>query len=186
MSAFQFTRDNFMPVEILQSTEVYKGRVFSVHRDRVRLPNGVITPLDILHHQGAVVIVPVDADGHLVMIRQYRHAARRDLLEFPAGGLEPGEDPAACALRELREEIGMGATSIEPLGGFFLAPGYSTEYLHVFRASGLYPAPLSGDEDELIETVTFSSPEALKMAASGEIEDAKTLASLLLIHQGTA
>jgi ADP-ribose pyrophosphatase len=169
-----------MNIELIESREIYQGRVFSLKQETLRLPNGVESPLDIIQHHGAVVIVPVDETGNLIMIRQYRHAARKTLLEFPAGGLEPGEDPETCARRELREEIGHAARTIRRLGGFFLAPGYSTEYLHIFLATELFPAPLEGDQDELIEVTRLPLLEILQRAAAGGVEDAKSLACLFL------
>jgi ADP-ribose pyrophosphatase len=165
---------------VLNSRLVYTGRVFRVRSDRVRFPEGGISNLDIVEHGGAVVIVPRLDRDRLVMVRQYRYAAGTELLEFPAGTLEPGEAPEVCAQRELQEEIGYSAGTLEKLGGFFLAPGYSTEYLHIFLADGLAESRLPGDEDEqlVVETRTVAEIEAA--ARSGEIEDAKTLAALYM------
>lgn len=156
---------------------IYAGRVFNLRSDLVEYPDGRTASLDILEHGGAVVIVPQMADGSLVMIRQYRHAAGRMLLEFPAGTLEHGEDPLVCAQRELREETGFAAQTIEKIGGFFLAPGYSTEYLHIYFATGLEASPLPKDTDEWldVETITIDSLKAL--IKEGGLEDAKSLAA---------
>ena len=129
---------------------VFEGRVFNLRQDRVLYPDGRRIQLDIVDHRDAVTILPLDSDGQIWFVRQYRHAAGRELLELPAGVAEPGEDVLVSAQRELREEIGMGAKNLQKIGGFFLAPGYSTEYMHVFLATELYPSSLPGDESELI------------------------------------
>jgi ADP-ribose pyrophosphatase len=169
-----------MSYKVLASRVIYSGRVFTVRSDRVALPNGLDSTLDIVEHSGAVVIIPQDTDGGLVMIRQYRHAAQTRLLEFPAGTLEAGEDPESCAQRELREETGLAAASLVKLGGFFLAPGYSTEYLHVYLATGLSPDPLPQDADEMLEVEKIPLADLLERAARGKMEDAKSLAALHL------
>jgi ADP-ribose pyrophosphatase len=122
----------------------------------------------------------VDADGNLLFVRQYRHAAGLDLLELPAGTLEVGEAPEACARREVREETGMAAGALEHLGQFYLAPGYSTENMHVYLATDLRPDPLQPDADEFLSVEKLSLEKALEMAHSGLLPDAKTLAALLL------
>ncbi len=169
-----------MRFEVERSALVFQGRVFDVRRDWVRLPNGQETALDIIQHNGAVTIVPLDVNGHLWFVRQYRHAASTHLLEFPAGTLEPDEAPETCAARELREEIGLAARRWRPLGTFFLAPGYSTEFMYLFLAEDLYPAPLAQDEDEVLEPLHLPVAEVYRRAWAGEIQDSKTLAALLL------
>jgi ADP-ribose pyrophosphatase len=122
----------------------------------------------------------VDEEGMIWFIRQYRHAAGRELLELPAGMVEADEPLQEAAEREIREEIGMRAGEIIPLGGFFLAPGYSTEYLHIFLARQLEPAPLQPDDDEWITVERIPIAEAYRLAESGDLEDAKSLAALTL------
>ncbi|NPA93692.1 MAG: NUDIX hydrolase [Chloroflexi bacterium] len=163
-----------------RSEKVFQGRVFDVRRDWVRLPNGRTTALDIITHHGAVTLVPLDEQGRLWFVQQYRHAAGTTLLEFPAGTLEPNEAPEACAAREIREEIGMAAENLQLLGTFYLAPGYSTEYMHVYLATGLSPAPLPPDADEILEPVALPIDEVLNLAHAGQLQDAKTLAALML------
>ncbi len=164
----------------LQSETKYRGKAFSVRKDRVRLPQGRITDLDIVEHVGAVTIFPIDADGNVWFVRQYRHAAEQELLELPAGTLEEDEAPEACAQRELQEEIGMKADNLQLIGEFFLAPGYSTELMSVFFASELSPSELLGDEDEFLSVEKVPITDLLEMAWENNIQDAKTLAGLML------
>jgi ADP-ribose pyrophosphatase len=172
-----------MPFELLDSETAYRGRAFSIRRDRVRLPDGRQTNLDIVEHIGSVVILPVDEAGNLLFVRQYRHAAGLDLLELPAGTLNGDEAPEMCARREVREETGMAAGNLESLGGFYLAPGYSTEYMHVFLATDLYPAPLEADDDEFLSVEKVPLTEVSKMPAQGLLPDAKSLAALFLARE---
>jgi len=162
------------------STTIYHGRVFDVRQDQVRLPNGRVAHIDIISHPGAVVLVPVDAQGNLWFVRQYRHAAGKQMLELPAGTMEPDEDLENCARRELREEIGMAAGKLQKIGEFYAAPGYTTEFLHIFLASDLHPDPLPGDEDEFIQVERLSVEQAYVLAERGSLPDSKTLAALLL------
>jgi len=166
--------------ELLKSEIVYPGRAFTIRRDSLRLPDGHETRLDIVEHHGSVTIIPMDDDGNLVFVRQYRHAAGLDLLELPAGTLDEGEAPETCARREVREETGMAADTIKHLGGFYLAPGYSTEYMNIYLATDLRPSPLEADADEFLSVERIPLAEALAMAERGEIPDAKTLAALCL------
>jgi ADP-ribose pyrophosphatase len=165
------------------ATTPFTGRAFSVRVEDVEYAPGRRHSIETVVHSNAVTIVPVDADGRVVLVRQYRHSAREVLLELPAGGLNEGEDPATAAGRELQEEIGMRAGRIEPLGGFWLAPGYSTEYMHVFLARDLKPDPLEQDEDEQIEVVPVPAADVQALIARGELRDAKSLAALLLWTQ---
>ena len=169
-----------MAFEIIRSDKIYQGRVFGVRCDQVSLPNGKSVELDIVEHPGAVVLVPVDDQSNLWFVRQFRHAGRVELLELPAGSLEPGEPPEACALREVREEIGMAAGHIEKIGEFYMAPGYSTEFLHVYLATDLRPSPLAADDDEFLSVETIPIRQVFEMVEAGQIHDCKTLASLYL------
>ncbi len=169
-----------MEFQTISSTNIYHGRVFDVRQDQVRLPNGLIATLDIVAHPGAVVLVPIDAEGNLWFVRQYRHAAGKVMLELPAGTSEAGEEIESCAHRELREEIGMAAGKLQKLGEFYMAPGYSTEYLYIFLATDLHPSPLPTDDDEFINVERMPAHQAITLAEGGQIPDAKTLAALLL------
>lgn len=169
-----------MAYEILHSETVYRGRAFNVRREEIRLPDGKPARLDIVEHVGAVTLVPVDEQDRVWFVRQYRHAAREVLLELPAGTIEPGEAPLECARREIREETGLAAGKIEPIGEYFLAPGYSSEFMHVFLATDLHPDPLQGDADEFLSVEAIPLDEVMRMAEGGKLRDAKTLASLML------
>lgn len=169
-----------MPFELIASETLFKGRAFTIRRDRLKTPDGGETKLDIVEHGGSVVILPVDAGGNLLFVRQYRHAAGMDLLELPAGTRDGDEPHAECAAREVREETGMAAHVLTRIGDFYLAPGYSTEFMAVFLATDLYEAPLQADSDEFLEVVRVPVGEALKMASSGAVPDAKSLAALFL------
>ncbi len=169
-----------MKFELLKSEKTYQGRAFSVRRDHLLTPSGTTVKYDIIEHIGSVSLVPVDENGQMYFVRQYRHAAQLDLLELPAGTLEPGEPPLEAAAREVREEIGMAASSLVEIGSFYLAPGYSTELMHVFLATGLSHDPLEPDADEYLSVEKMPVAAALQLAESGQIQDAKSLAALLL------
>jgi len=169
-----------MPIEVIASETIYHGRAFNVRRDKVRFQNQSIAHLDIVEHTGAVTILPLDADGRIIFVRQYRHAAGKELLELPAGTLEQDERPENCALREIREETGFAAGKIIKVGEFFLAPGYSTEYMTVFLATDLTPSPLPGDADEFITIEYVSIEQAYDLVVYGGLQDGKSIAALLL------
>ncbi len=169
-----------MKFKLLNSETIFKGRVFTIRQDNLRTPDGRTTKFDIVEHHGSVVILPVDNDGNLLLVRQYRHAAVDNLLELPAGTLDPEEDPADCAAHEVREETGMGAGKLKELGKFYLAPGYSTELMTVFLATELRVDPLDPDADEFLKVEKIPLTEALSMAETGQMPDAKTLAALLM------
>jgi len=172
-----------MEFTTLHSKTVYRGRVFTLRTDDVRLPDGNMAHFDILQHNGGVAIVPLDAEGRVWFVRQFRPAAGKTLLEIPAGTLEPGETPEENVHRELQEEIGMDARHVMLIGACFLAPGYSSEYMRIFLARGLFPASLPGDEDEFIEVVRIPLARALVMIGQGAFEDAKTILGLLWMQQ---
>lgn len=169
-----------MTFTVRRSETVYVGRAFRVRRDELKLPDGRLVWFDVVAHRGAVVILPIDEEGNLWFVRQYRHPAGRELLELPAGTLDEDESPEDCARREIREEIGMAADEFIPLGGFYLAPGYSTEYLHIFLARHLTPSPLAADADEFLFVERLPLSAVLQKIEQGEIQDAKSLAALLL------
>jgi ADP-ribose pyrophosphatase len=163
----------------LESRRVYDGRVVSLRVDTVRRDDGAITEREIVEHNGAVAMVALDQEGNVYLVRQYRAAAGLSLLELPAGTLEPGEAPEACARRELQEEIGFAPGGLERLGGFYTAPGYTTEYIHVYLATDLRPSrlPTDADEDITVERLPFG--QALSYALSARANDSKTVVGLV-------
>lgn len=162
---------------------IYSGRVFHVEKVQLQLPTGEIRAYDLVNHPSAVVLVPLDSTGHILFVRQYRVGADEELLELPAGLLKESEDPDVAASRELQEETGMAAGKLTRLGGFYASPGYSSEYMHIYLAADLYPAPLEQDDDEFIQLEAVPAAKALEMARCGNIRDSKTLASLLLAEK---
>jgi ADP-ribose pyrophosphatase len=166
--------------EFLRSESLLEGRAFKIRRDYFRTPDGRETKFEIVEHGGSVVMVPVDEMGNVLFVRQYRHAARTDLLELPAGTRDGNESYESCAAREMREETGMAAGTLEKVGEFYLAPGYSTEFMTVFMARDLTPDPLPSDADEFLQIERFPVAEAMRMAERGQVPDAKTLAALFM------
>ncbi len=166
--------------ETVSSEVVFQGRLLTIRVDTVRLPNGKLAKREIAGHGGAVAMIPVLPDGRVALVRQWRTAAGQALLEIPAGGLEAGEDPAECAARELMEEISYRPGKLTKLVANYLAPGYSSELLHLYLAEELTPESLEQDEDENLEIVALSWAEINQMLLNGEFNDAKTIAGLLL------
>lgn len=175
-----------MTFKKLSSEITYRGRAFAVRHDVLQSPEGSEVVYDTVVHIGAVAMVPVDADGNILLVRQYRHAAEKKLLELPAGTLEKGEAPEFTAQRELREEVGMGASSLTKIAEFFLAPGYSTERMWIYLAQKLSPEKLEGDADEDLEIVKMSLDECFAAIRSGGIEDGKTIAGLFVAREHLA
>ena len=173
--------DNVQKFKTLKSEIGFQGRAFKVRQDTLELPDGRKTVYDIIDHPGAVTIIPMDDAGNIYFIRQFRPATGEILLELPAGTLEKDEDPQECAAREIQEETGMAARKFTRLGALWLAPGYSSEYLHFYLATDLYESPLQGDDDEYISVEKIAYKNAVAMAKSGEIRDGKSLAGLLLL-----
>jgi ADP-ribose pyrophosphatase len=157
-----------------------QGRTFKVRRDTLKTPDQRETKLEIVEHGGSVVLLPIDPEGNLLFVRQYRHAVGKDLLELPAGTRNGDEPYEQCAAREIREETGMEAGILQKLGEFYLVPGYSTELMAVFLAADLKDNPLEADEDEFLDLEKIPLRRAVQMAERGEIQDAKSLAALLL------
>ena len=169
-----------MPFELIKSEVLIQGRVFKVKRDTLKTPDGRETKLDIVEHGGSVVLFPVDEEGNLLFVRQYRTAVGKDLLELPAGTREGDEPFEVCAAREIREETGMEAGKLQKIGEFYLVPGYSTELMAAFLATELKENPLQADDDEFLQVERIPLKKAMDMAGSGEIHDGKSLAALLL------
>jgi ADP-ribose pyrophosphatase len=163
----------------LSSRLLHEGKSFSFKTDHVELPNGRTTTRDIVDHPGAVAIVPLLDDSKIVLIRQFRYAAGKELLEIPAGTLERGEKPDACAVRELKEETGYKANSMRRLLSCYMAPGYSNEVIHLYVATGLKKGEKETEEDEEIAVEAVGFDEALRMIEENKIEDAKTIVGVL-------
>jgi len=167
--------------QIIDRQQIYRGRVVKLDLVNVTLPDGQTSQREIITHPGAVAIVALDDAKNVLMVRQYRLAAGRVMLEIPAGTLEPDEAPIVCAERELQEETGYKPQNLTPIGGIFVAPGYTTEYIHLFRASNLIESRLEMDSDEFIEVIKIPFSQALDMVDKGEIQDAKSIAGLLRV-----
>ena len=159
---------------------IYDGKIVHLRVDNVVLPDGKAAKREIVGHPGAVCIVPVRDDGTILLVRQFRLAAGQVLLEIPAGTRNSGEDPAACAARELEEETGYKAANLRPLFSSYLAPGYSTELIHAYLATGLTDGKTNPDEDENVELVALPIPEVERRILAGELQDAKTIAAILV------
>jgi NTP pyrophosphohydrolases including oxidative damage repair enzymes len=165
-----------MTYDTLSRKTVYDGPIFSIDRVELSLPDQQSKKYDLVLIQNAVTILPIDDDGNVLFVRQYRVGSSSFMLELPAGKMEAGESAQVTAEREIREETGMGAKKMQPLGQFFMSPGYSTEYMYTFLASGLYSAPLTPDADEFLNVIKIPLAEVLTKIQEGTIVDGKTLA----------
>ena len=168
-----------MSYEVLESNLMYKGKVLEVYSDKVVMPNGNVATRETVVRGSAAAIVPVDKDGNIIFVRQYRHAIKGMALEIPAGMLEEGEDPAVSAKRELEEETGWIANSLTYVTKLVMSIGVCTETLYIYIAKDLTEGVMNPDPDEFIEIETYSLEDSLKMVYSGEIIDGKTAAALL-------
>jgi ADP-ribose pyrophosphatase len=165
---------------VLKSRRVFEGKIARLRVDTVQLAGGRTAQREIVEHEPVVAIVPIDSDGNVVLVRQYRLATGVVLLEVPAGGVDPGETPEDAAQRELAEEIGMRAGHLERLAEFYVSPGFLTEYVYAFLATDLRDSPAEADEDEDIAVVRMPLADAVAMVERGEFHDAKSIACLLL------
>lgn len=164
----------------IETQRPFHGRIFNVRIDTVELPNGRRTTREIAEHPDSVCIIPIDHHQNVLLVRQYRKPAETSLLEAPAGGIEPGETPQNAVLRELQEETAHTAAQLHHLATFYIAPGWTTEKMHTYLASNLTPSQLPPDYDENIQIIPVPFPQALTMIQTGQIQDAKTIAALLL------
>ena len=165
--------------ELLESRRVWEGRIIDVAVERVRLPNGNVCELELIRHPGAAAVVPVDAEGRVVLVRQYRHAASGWLLEVPAGKLDGDEPPEACAAREVEEETGLRPGRLAPLGWIWTTPGFTDEKIWLYLATDLEPSRAALQPDEVLHVERLPLDEAARMAADGRIRDAKSVCALL-------
>jgi len=168
------------PEKKLATQQIYEGRAVNIRVDTVEKANGIKTTREVVEHSACIAVVALDEQDNVLLVRQFRHPVDRFLLEIPAGGIDPGEEPIDSVRRELQEEIGYFPRKIDTLGGFYAIPGYGTEYLHCFVATDLVPARLVAEDTEDIELVRVSPDEIPRLIASGEICDAKSIAALLI------
>jgi ADP-ribose pyrophosphatase len=164
----------------------YKGSLLTVNVDRVRLPNGHELELEFIEHPGASAVLPLHEDGSITLIRQYRYAAGGFILEAPAGKLDAGETPERCAARELREETGLVAGELTPLGVIHTTPGFTDERIFLYAATSLHQASAALEHDELVETVRMPLDDAVELVTRGQLTDGKTWCLLLRLRQEQA
>lgn len=163
----------------ISSEPKFSGRVFSVRVDKVALPNGHTSFREVVDHNGGVAVVPVDNDGCVIAVRQFRYPFMKELLEIPAGKLEKGEDPLECAVRELSEETGFSAAEMIPLGAMYPSPGFCRETLYIYLALGLTPGEAHLDEDEFLNVERVPLDKLVSQIMSCEVCDGKTVAGVL-------
>jgi len=168
-----------LPERKLSGQQVYRGRAIGLHVDTVEKSSGKKVTRDVVEHSDCVAVVVLDEQDRVLLVRQFRYPVGKFLLEIPAGGIDPGEEPVDCVRRELQEEIGYLPQKIDKLGGFYSIPGYGTEYLYCYLASNLVSSRLEAEDTESIEVVRVSPNQILQLITSGEICDAKSIAALL-------
>ncbi len=166
---------------VIRSELIYSGKVITLHRDEIFLPEGRTAVREVVEHPGAVVVLAIDESDEVFLVSQYRHAIGGWLLELPAGGLEPGEEPLQAAKRELREEVGVEARDWTHLGSFYSTPGFVNERLHAYLARGLTGVETDPDDDEDISVIRYPLQQLLDHLE--EVPDAKTLATLCLFYR---
>jgi ADP-ribose pyrophosphatase len=164
----------------LSTQQIYEGRAVNVRVDTIQKASSKKTTREVVEHSDCVAVVVLDEQRNVLLVRQYRHPVGKFLLEIPAGGIDPGEEPVESVRRELQEELGHFPRRIEKVGGFYSTPGYGTEYLHCFLATDLVPSRLVAEDTEDIELVRVSREEIPRLITSGEICDAKSIAALLM------
>ncbi len=158
---------------------VYTGKIINVRMDEIALPTGRPATREVVEHPGGVAVLPLDRDGGVIMVRQWRYPFMKELLEIPAGKLSPGEEPYACGLRELEEETGLIPKSCEYLGSVYPSPGYAAEELHLYLAREFTRVPSRPDEDEFLSVEKYPFEKVVEMIMNDQIRDAKTIAAVL-------
>jgi ADP-ribose pyrophosphatase len=169
--------------ETLSSRKVFEGRALKLRVDSVKLPNGRETTREIVEHENCVAIVALDDADNILLVKQFRKPVEKELLEIPAGGIDPGETPEDAVRREMREETGFLPQKVGKMGGFYSSPGFCTEYLHLYLATDLVSSPLQAEDSESISLVRVPLAEILGLIASGAIVDAKSIAGLLVFRE---
>lgn len=171
-----------MKYKLLGSDVKFSGHVLRLKVDEIELPSGKKTSREVIEHGGAVGMIPIHADGSIVLVEQYRHAVDKNLLEIPAGKRDvDGEEPVETARRELQEEVGLTASEYIELARFYTTPGYSNEFFYLYLVRGLVPAGAAGEvEEEITSVATVTFGQALQMIADGRIEDGKTIAAIAM------
>lgn len=172
-----------MEEKTLNSKPIYKGKIINLRIDEVLLPNGRKTKREIVEHNGAVAILPIIDENNFLLVKQFRKPAEKTLLEIPAGKLEQGEGIKKCAIRELKEETGYESKNLRKLTSVYLAPGYSSELIHIFVAENLKKTSPEPDADEFIENIIIEKKDALNKILSGGINDSKTIVAIMLYLQ---
>ncbi len=169
-----------MAEEPLSTQVIFEGRILKLRVDTVRTSDGRQTTREVVEHAACIVVIAVDADDNILLVKQYRRAIDKELLEIPAGGIDEGENAEEAVIREMREETGFRPQKVERLGGFYSTPGYCNEYLYLYLATDLTPDPLSAEDTAGIEVVRVPVAQASELINSGKIEDAKSVAGLLI------
>ncbi|SVD07161.1 uncharacterized protein METZ01_LOCUS360015 [marine metagenome] len=169
-----------MEPTINKNTNLYTGKVIQVDLEKFRATNGVEIQREVIHHPGAVCMLALNEEQGIYLVEQFRAPMKKKLLELPAGTLEPEENPEETAIRELQEEIGMRPNNIASMGGFYVAPGYCDEFVHLFICTDLEPSKLEGDIDEEIKVIEMSLAEAINAIEQSIIIDAKTICGILM------
>lgn len=168
-----------MSYEVLSSKKVYKGKVFDIEKDEVTLPDGRTCTRETVIHGGASAMIPIDDDGKIIFVRQYRHSARKETLELPAGTLEKGEDPLVCATRELEEETSYKSDKFTFLFKMYSSIGFCSEVLYIYLAENLTAGKFNMDDDEFITIERYTLDESIAKIWNGEICDSKTISGIL-------
>jgi ADP-ribose pyrophosphatase len=169
--------------ETLFSEVVYNGKAVTIRRDRVRIPSGRQTIREIVEHTDCVAIIPITKNGNILLVNQFRKPVGKELLEIPAGGIDPGEDPESAVRRELCEEVGFFPNKVKRIGGFYSAPGYSTEYLFLYLATDLVANQLHAEDTDSITVIQAPIDQIPNLITSGRIRDAKSIAGLLIFRE---
>ena len=167
-----------MSYEVKSSETVYKGKVFTLEKDVITLPDGRDTVRETIRHGGAAAMIPIDDEGKIIFVKQYRHSAKREVLEIPAGTIEKGEDPYDCAIREIQEETSYKAGKMTFLLKMFSAIGFCSEVIHIYVAENLEKGSYNMDDDEFITNERYSLEESIDLIHKGVICDSKTIAAI--------